>query len=225
MANTNTNIAKLYLLAYNSIQLIGWSYGLLSIFIYLFEWHSFNNLWISGGVRYTISTFQTLQLLEVIHCMVKIVPSNAFQTFIQILSRLVLVWGILNLVAESRSSVGVLLLLIGWSIAEITRYLYYALNLFDCVPHAITWLRYTLFIVLYPIGVSGELLTMVKAFPHIRDKQLLSIQLPNFANISFYYHYLLIVIMLTYIPFFPQLYFYMISQRNKMLSNGHNKNN
>jgi very-long-chain (3R)-3-hydroxyacyl-CoA dehydratase len=175
-----------------------WSYGLLNILLYIGKRGHYKDVW--PHVQYSVSLFQSLQLLEVIHCVVGLVPSNAIQTLIQISSRLIVVWGILLPVVESRNSIGVPMLLICWSIAEMTRYLYYALNIYEMVPYLLTWLRYTLFIVLYPIGVSGELITMVSAFPYIRDRQLFAYPLPNFANISFYYHYMIVLIMLSYIP-------------------------
>ena len=92
------------------------------------------------------------------------------------------------------------MLLVAWSIAEMTRYLYYALNIYDMVPYILVWMRYTLFIVLYPLGVSGELLTIVAAYPLIRDRKLLAYELPNFFNVSFYYHIILIFVILSYIP-------------------------
>ena len=151
-------------------------------------------------VQISLTIFQTLQLLEVVHCAIGLVPSSAFQTFIQIISRLMVVWGILLPIVETRNAMGVPLLLFAWSFAEMTRYLYYALNIYNLVPYVLTWLRYSLFIVLYPVGVTGELLTMVAAYPLIRDRNLFAIHLPNFANFSFYYHYMLIVVILAYIP-------------------------
>jgi very-long-chain (3R)-3-hydroxyacyl-CoA dehydratase len=123
-------------------------------------------------------------------------------------------------VAETRDSAGFPLLMTAWSIAEATRYIYYALNLYDLVPHFITWCRYSFFIILYPIGVTGELLTIYASLPVIAKKGLYSLPMPNPLNASFYYHYALIGIMASYIPFFPQLYFYMLGQRKKFLGSG-----
>lgn len=109
------------------------------------------------------------------------------------------VWGILIPLENSRNSPGVLLLLVAWCIAECTRYIYYALNIYKMVPYFITWLRYTLFIALYPIGVSGELLTMFHALPHIKASRLWTLALPNPLNVSFYYNYLVVTVMLSYI--------------------------
>ena len=69
---------------------------------------------------------------------------------------------------QSRHSLGVPLLLLAWSITEVIRYSFYALSLFNSVPYFIIWLRYTTFIVLYPTGVTGELLTLFAGLPEVR---------------------------------------------------------
>jgi len=205
---------KGYLFFYNLVQFAGWSYGFIR-FIQHIQKGSHEGSW--NAVSNIITFFQTLQSLEVLHCVVGLVPSNAIQTAMQIASRLIIVWGILLPVVEARDSIGVPLLLFAWSIAEATRYIYYALNIYDKVPGFLTWCRYSFFILLYPIGVSGELISIVAALPYIIRHSLFAIALPNPLNVSFYYEYLLYGVMASYIPFFPQLYFYMLNQRKKFL--------
>ena len=60
--------------------------------------------------------------------------------------------------------------------------------------------RYNLFIVLYPLGVIGELLTIYSALPVVRRSGMYSMRLPNKYNVSFDYYYCLIIVMLSYIP-------------------------
>lgn len=60
--------------------------------------------------------------------------------------------------------------------------------------------RYNLFIVFYPLGVVGELMTIYSALPFVRRTGMYSIRLPNLYNMSFDYYYCLIIIMLSYIP-------------------------
>ena len=146
-----------------------------------------------------IATFQTIQLIEVVHAVLRFVPSSPITTFIQILSRLVLVWGVLVPIPEARYSVGVPMLLIAWSIAECTRYFYYGFHLYESAPYFSTWLRYSLFLVLYPTGVTGELLTTYSALPTIAKNKMWTLELPNIFNISFYYNYILVIFMLSYI--------------------------
>lgn len=66
-----------------------------------------------------------------------------------------------------------------------------------CVPFP---RRYNLFIVFYPVGVVGELMTIYSALPFVRRTGMYSTRLPNLYNVSFDYYYCLIIIMLSYIP-------------------------
>ncbi|KAH0627498.1 hypothetical protein JD844_003266, partial [Phrynosoma platyrhinos] len=77
--------------------------------------------------------------------------------------------------------------------------------------------RYNLFIILYPVGVVGELLTIYAALPYVKKSGMFSVRLPNKYNVSFDYYYFLLIIMASYIPLFPQLYFHMLRQRRKVL--------
>lgn len=60
--------------------------------------------------------------------------------------------------------------------------------------------RYTLFIALYPIGVTGELLCLYAAQAYVAQKKLWSLEMPNALNLTFSYHYFLLFIMFLYIP-------------------------
>lgn len=60
--------------------------------------------------------------------------------------------------------------------------------------------RYNFFIVLYPLGVIGELLSIYAALPFVRRSGMYSMRLPNKYNVSFDYYYCLIIVMLSYIP-------------------------
>jgi very-long-chain (3R)-3-hydroxyacyl-CoA dehydratase len=44
-----------------------------------------------------------------------------------------------------------------WSLVEVPRYLFYAVKEITDVPYALLWLRYSLFAILYPTGITGEL--------------------------------------------------------------------
>lgn len=135
----------------------------------------------------------------------------------QVSSRLFAVWAIMNAVPEALNSIGVPLLTIAWCIAEITRYLYYALDLLHACPYILVWCRYTFFMVLYPVGITGEILAMLAAFPYIKQRKLFSILLPNAFNFSFNFSYVIVLILVSYIPLSPQLFGHMLIQRKKVL--------
>lgn len=135
-------------------------------------------------------------------------------------------------------------LIFAWSITEVIRYSFYALKEVGSVPALLTWLRYTTFIVLYPIGVSSELAMVWLALPELRRTGLWSLDMPNQFNMVFDYHVFCILMMLAYAPGtpslyhslphtfwqpgtmqllefrvgFPPLYMYMFKQRKKVLS-------
>jgi very-long-chain (3R)-3-hydroxyacyl-CoA dehydratase len=50
-----------------------------------------------------------------------------------------------------------------------------------------------------------------------------SLELPNHWNFSFNFYLVVVVVMLSYIPLFPQLYLHMFAQRKKVLMNDSKK--
>ena len=86
-----------------------------------------------------------------------------------------------------------------------------------CVPYVSLWLRYTAFIVLYPVGVASELTMVWLALPAIKASGMLSYPMPNVFNFGIDYYTICIIISLIYIPGLPHLYLYMLKQRSKML--------
>ncbi|PKU31205.1 very-long-chain -3-hydroxyacyl- dehydratase 1 isoform x2 [Limosa lapponica baueri] len=59
---------------------------------------------------------------------------------------------------------------------------------------------YNFFIILYPAGVAGELLTIYAALPYVKKTGMFSLRLPNKYNVSFDYYYFLIIVMFSYVP-------------------------
>jgi hypothetical protein len=94
-------------------------------------------------------------------------------------------------------------MMLSWSLVEVPRYLFYALNLYmEKVPFPLFWLRYSLFAILYPTGITGEL------------GQILSAMV-DFKQSSLALWYFLFVIVLLYIPGSPFMYYHMIGQRKR----------
>ena len=108
-------------------------------------------------------------------------------------------------------------MVLAWSITEIIRYSYYATALLNLKTRILTWLRYTLFIILYPLGAGSELLCIYKAFPDIKSAYVYDSSMLNKLNVTFAFYYFVILVVLSYIPGFPKLYCYMFAQRRKML--------
>lgn len=95
---------------------------------------------------------------------VGIVRSPIFTTLIQVSSRLLLVWGVVDSYPTTTSpSPFYSSMLLAWSITEIIRYSYFVFNLIGSVPEYLTWLRYNTFYVLYPVGIISEMLLIFYA--------------------------------------------------------------
>ncbi|CAJ1381592.1 unnamed protein product [Effrenium voratum] len=155
-------IVPSWLVLYSSIQFFAWSWALFMVATQG-----------AAAAEDTISIFTYLQLLEVLHAALGMVPSNPLTTAMQISSRV----GLVQIVACARSASSwaamlpwMTLFMVAWSITEVIRYLYYALNTAGVNLPPLTWLRYSTFLALYPLGVAGELGAVYSAMPELTQK-------------------------------------------------------
>lgn len=79
--------------------------------------------------------------MKIVHAATGIVPSNVVLTTFQVLSRVMLVCGVLLAVPNAIYSPGLPLALFAWSVTEIIRYGFYGFNLLNAVPSILTFLR------------------------------------------------------------------------------------
>ncbi|KAL9962138.1 hypothetical protein ACROYT_G031216 [Oculina patagonica] len=208
-------LAKIYLVFYNVTLTLGWSVILVLSVQHLAKKKT--NIGLYDSVEKPLKIFQSAAILEVLHCAVGLVPSSVVLTAFQVASRLFLTWAIAHSVPQVQDNPGVVAFILAWSITEVIRYSFYAFSLLDKLPYIIQWCRYTFFFFLYPIGVTGELVSIYSSLRHVSKSGLYSVSMPNAFNFAFDFHLFLIVVMLSYIPIFPQLYFHMIRQRKKVI--------
>lgn len=216
-------LVKGYLVLYNVVQVIGWSYLLYQLISYLLNPSKDTTLW--EFVKTTVIVFQNAAILEILHVALGFVVSNLALTAAQVYSRVMVVCLVLLATPTAPLSVGLPLALFAWSVTEVIRYSFYALNIIGSVPYFLIWCRYTFFIILYPIGITGELLCIWAAYQFVSETGMWSTTLPNPINFTFDYGYFLLASMLAYIPVFPQLYLHMFSQRKKVVGGESNKKN
>lgn len=194
----NASIEK-YLKVYNCLQLIGW----LSAIIIL----PFNFLL----ATYTIFAFQIISLAEVFHAHKKWTNSSPWLCFVQIIARLFIISFSLLIVAITflkpilYFADIVYVMFVTWCIAEIIRYAYYITLLFKNESKFISWLRYSAFIICYPIGLACEFFVMYNVFKY---NDMLVIKL------------LMIIAVIVYVFLFPRLYLHLLRQRkSKLITN------
>lgn len=213
-------LSKVYLVLYNISLVIGWSLIFLKAFLHISVKNSFSDLY--NEVEFWLKVSQTAALLELLHSMTGIVRSSIFTALPQVASRLFLVWFILDplLMKDevAKASIGFPMLLFAWSLTEIVRYSFYACTLLDATAYPLQWCRYSFFLVLYPMGVTGELISIYHSLPHAKKSQMFSIQLPNKLNFSFDFVWFCYSLYIIYIPGFYHLFTYMLGQRKKVLA-------
>lgn len=56
-------------------------------------------------------------------------------------------------------------MVLAWSATEVIRYLFYACGLLGYTPRPLTWLRYTTFYALYPLGAGSEAALIFSTLP------------------------------------------------------------
>jgi very-long-chain (3R)-3-hydroxyacyl-CoA dehydratase len=165
---------------------------------------------------------QTAAILEVFHSLVGLVRSGWFSTAMQVSSRLFLVWAVTYFVQDARDSRGFPLMVVSWSLVEIPRYSFYLVKLVwgDAgMPAALKWLRYSLFAVLYPSGITGELLCIVASLPSVAKLHMGEwLVMPNAINFEVTYYGLLRLVLVFYVPCAPFLYMHMQKLRKKQLA-------
>jgi len=188
-----------YLFAYNTVSALGWLFVLYITVQSLLEGKAPKDFWaqVATPLRYV----QTAAFLEVLHALFGLVGSSPIATIMQVGSRLGLLWVFSNNYSEAQAHWSLYLMVGSWALVEVPRYAFYAVNIFvDKVPFPLFWARYTLFMVLYPSGITGEITQIFTSLPAVKGTSLVLFYLSLFA-------------LLLYVPGSPFMYFHMVGQR------------
>jgi hypothetical protein len=159
---------KPYFLLYNVVNVLGWSYVLIGTVQSLLTGKG--GLWEDVGLVLTYT--QSLAAMEILHAAFGLVRSPLFSTFVQVMSRLLIVWFYTVPAEACHTHWSLYVMVLSWCCIEVVRYSFYALQVYydgkaQYIPFALFWLRYNLYMVLYPTGITGELLQMYVGLPHI----------------------------------------------------------
>lgn len=195
-----TKPVKYYLAAYNLVAFGAWAVFLGSYFA--------SGYVMTPSCLLLLNIAQGMALLEIIHVLLKWVKSPIASTIVQVFSR-ILVLVLINVFIKNdtvplSTNTGIIIVSLAWGITELVRYSLYFLQLFNKQPEVLLWMRYSFFVVLYPLGVTGEWAILVTP---------LIIEGITFSA----YTVFLIVAAIAYIYYFPVLYKYMWKQRESKL--------
>jgi len=203
-----TDAKSAYLAAYNLACMFGWFYALLLAGQSLLTTGGdLAQVW--GAMGLSIHAAQWAMSLEMVHAKLKFVSSPFFTTCLQVTSRLLLMVVIMGAPSVSATwHCG--MMAISWSLVEVARYAFYLNGLLGPggqtgVLFPIFWLRYSLFAILYPTGITGEVLTMVAALSDAAFGTALGGYAPLLVKAS----------LAAYAPGSPFMYMNMVGNRKK----------
>ncbi|AEO69150.1 uncharacterized protein THITE_2023698, partial [Thermothielavioides terrestris NRRL 8126] len=162
---------KAYLILYNAASAIAWTTVLGRVALVIW-WRGtpFVPLVVDNFARVT----QTFAVMEILHALTG--------------ARLFLMWAVCWPFPQLNSSVFYSSMLCAWSLTEVMRYSYFALKQVEAVPGWLHWLRYSAFLVLYPVGIGSEVAMTLQAL------------VGPASGLAPWYPYALLAVLLSYIP-------------------------
>ncbi|KAM7527830.1 hypothetical protein LguiB_031240 [Lonicera macranthoides] len=208
-----SEISNLYLFSYNSLQAFGWAISLFKVLSSLLATKSFHAAYAFAGEQLRI--FQGLALLEIIHGAIGIVPNGPFLPLVQLAGRIHCLHATLCIIDEIQDSPIVFVMFVAWCLTEIIRYVYYVTNCVGIDSPLLTYIRYSAFIVLYPIGVAGEIWLTYLALPYYKKNN--NMYPDFFAHLPLSYYGFALYMLVTYPAGWLVLYGHMLKQRRLKL--------
>lgn len=193
---------KSWLLFYNLASCLAWGAVLAITIADLADGYT-SKAYLGFPHKLLVLLQATNAVVETLHAVTGLVPSPLPSLLLQFYARLSITLGVTYFVPESPGnfSYAYAALSVAWATTEIIRYAFYGCKLVGRVLPQLLWLRYSAFIVLYPLGLLSEPWVVYKTIP---------------ATTGWYRTYLGYALLL-YVPGFLLLYSYMWKQRNRYL--------
>ena len=136
---------------YSITQLLGWTIFLLKVLGNI----AAGNLTVlkDPSTFQTLQIVQTMQFIDIIFIILGLSRSRFVPALVQVGGRNFVVWLVFKYTLDS---IYPIVALIPWSLADIIRFALYSNNLFHFGLDWLKLVRYNAFIILYPVGVTGE---------------------------------------------------------------------
>lgn len=206
-----------YLVGYNGVMCAGWAMLLAKVAQHYAAGGAASTLY--PVVSKLLCVVQTGALLEVLHALVGLVRSPVLTTMLQVASRLFVLYGTLRIGEnDARRGPAFTQMIVAWALSEIIRYGFYTTNLLETKSKLLKWLRYSAFTLLYPLGISGEVISIVKAMPYIKENNVWSLSSWGTLGSSLSLHNFMWITLLGFYPIGSYvMYTYMLTQRRKAM--------
>lgn len=184
-------LKKGYLFMYNLVQFLGFSWIFVNMTVRLFilgQDSFYDTFHTTADMMYFC---QMMAVAEVINPALGLVRSGVIPAMIQVAGRNVILFVIFGSLEEMQNRPVVFFVFYLWSSIEIFRYPFYMLACIDTEWKLLTWMRYTIWMPLYPLGVLAEAVAVIQSLPIFDESRLYSIPLPKALGNSFSFSYTL----------------------------------
>ncbi|XP_075391378.1 very-long-chain (3R)-3-hydroxyacyl-CoA dehydratase 3 isoform X1 [Tenrec ecaudatus] len=218
---TLASMKKGYLFMYNLVQFLGfsWIFVNLTVRFFILGKESFYDTFHS--VADMMYFCQMLAVVETVNAAIGVTRTPLLPSLVQLLGRNFILFIIFGTMEEMQSRAVVFFVFYVWSTMEIFRYPFYMLSCIDMDWKVLTWLRYSLWIPLYPLGCLAEAVSVIQSIPVFNEAGRFSFTLPYPVKLkvrfSFFLQIYLILIFLGLYINFRHLY----KQRRRLY--GHKK--
>ncbi|XP_062945594.1 very-long-chain (3R)-3-hydroxyacyl-CoA dehydratase 3 isoform X1 [Cynocephalus volans] len=121
---------------------------------------------------------QMLAVVETINAAIGVTKTPVIPSLMQLLGRNFILFIIFGTMEEMQNKAVVFFVFYMWSTIEIFRYPFYMLSCIDMDWKVLTWLRYTVWIPLYPLGCLAEAVSVIQSIPVFNETGRFSFTLP-----------------------------------------------
>ncbi|KAI7697302.1 hypothetical protein SSS_02225 [Sarcoptes scabiei] len=207
-----------YLFLYNLFQFVGFIYIFVIILIHYLKEGPETIKTIYPSLKNPIKFLNLMQILEILHPLFGYSSGSPMLPLFQLIGRTFYLFILIDCNAELQSHWATFYLLLIYTCSELFRYPYYMLHIYKVNIKFVTWIRYSAWILFYPLGFIFEAITLYNSIPLMESNRKFSIFLPNSMNFSFYMPTFLRIYLC--LGLFPSLYLmmsHMYHQRSKVL--------
>lgn len=183
------SLKNTYLIVYNLVQFI----GVLSVIISIARFNVDHGLsWKDYPVQGSYSIGEpmmkivmVLQFLEIIHSAVGLTRGSPFAPVVQVGFKSFIFYVLMMTEPRVQNNKSAGALLFVWCLADSLRYPFYLMQLTNKSVYLLTWIRYSAWIILYPVGITLEAVVAFQNMEYLTESGRFSYPLPNNLNISF----------------------------------------
>jgi len=209
------SLQKVYLLAYNLFVFVGFLYITAVLCLRYVSMGEDSLEGSYSAVGWMVKAVFLTQFLEILHPLVGFTKGGVVEATMQITGRAIIFFCLIEGEPRMQPKPVVFWLLLVWSLVEVFRYPYYLLRLCDADIPLVTWLRYSVWLPLYPLGFMLEGVVILRSIPYSEETGAYTLALPNRLNTAFHFPSFLRIYLLFF--FFPVLYKMMMHMHHQRL--------